>query len=183
LATQDLKWLRESGWPVIRNIAEFWVSRASYNSDKKRYEITHVTSVEENYTDISNDTFTNASVRKVLEIASRVAVILKETPDPAWRSIAQGLYLPFSESEQHYLDFDESMPRGPPSLVWMISAKGVRAGGRCNWRGQRSTSLVAGVRFGIRGHFTNGGYTGLVQMLSALVTTKRISLVVWGMRA
>jgi hypothetical protein len=34
------------------------------------------------------------------------------------------------------------------------------------------------------GHFMNGGFTRLpVQSLSALVTTKRISLAVWGMRA
>jgi hypothetical protein len=32
-------------------------------------------------------------------------------------------------------------------------------------------------------HLINGGLTGALQLPSALVTAKRISLVVWGMRA
>ena len=109
-ATHDKAWLRESGWPVIRNLADFWTSRASYNPEKKRYEIEHVTSVEENYTDIPNDTFTNASVAKLLNIATQAAALVGAKPDPTWMRMSAQMYLPFSSDGQHYLDFDESVP-------------------------------------------------------------------------
>src|ERR1700761_732881 len=39
LATHDREWLRQSGWPVIRDLADFWISRASWNAQRRRYEI------------------------------------------------------------------------------------------------------------------------------------------------
>jgi len=47
LATGDVAWLKEYGWPVIREIAQFWVSRVEYNPAGRRYEIHHVTSPDE----------------------------------------------------------------------------------------------------------------------------------------
>ena len=32
LATHDREWLKHNGWPVIRNVADFWASRASWSS-------------------------------------------------------------------------------------------------------------------------------------------------------
>ena len=109
LATHDRDWLIQHGWPVIRAVADFWASRATYVASRHRYEIAHVTSVEENYSDVPNDTFTNASARKALQIATEAAIVAGEKPDPHWAEVANGLYLPFSATEQHYLDFDESV--------------------------------------------------------------------------
>lgn len=109
LATHDRDWLVQHGWPVIRALADFWVSRATYVPDKHRYEILHVTSVSEPYNDIPNDTFTNASARKALEIATAAAVIVGDKPDPHWAEVAKGLYLPFDAKEGHYLNFDPSV--------------------------------------------------------------------------
>jgi hypothetical protein len=58
LATQDREWLREYGYPVIRATADFWVSRVVYQKTADRYEILHVTSPDEAYNDVSNDSFT-----------------------------------------------------------------------------------------------------------------------------
>lgn len=113
LATQDREWLKSYGWPVIRNVADFWASRASWNEDKKRYEITHVTSVAESYNDVPNDTFTNLSAQKVLEVAARAAALVGARADPHWAEVAAKLYIPFSQAGQHHLDFDESVPRPP----------------------------------------------------------------------
>jgi trehalose/maltose hydrolase-like predicted phosphorylase len=110
LATHDRKWLREDGWPVIRNIAEFWASRATYNAEKQRYEILHVTSVEEDYNDVPNDTYTNVSAAKALRIATAAAALAGDKADPRWAEIAAQLYIPFSAAEQRHLDFDESVP-------------------------------------------------------------------------
>jgi trehalose/maltose hydrolase-like predicted phosphorylase len=113
LATHDRDWLKKYGWPVMRNVADFWASRASWNSDKHRYEIVHVTSVAESYNDVPNDTFTNVSAQKALNIAAAAAVLVGERADPHWAEVAAKLYIPFSETEQRHLDFDAGVPREP----------------------------------------------------------------------
>lgn len=113
LATQDQAWLVRDGWPVIRNLADFWMSRASWNAKLKRYEIAHVTSVAESYADVPNDTFTNASAQKVLQIATQLARQAGDKPNPRWAEIAAKLYIPFSPAEQRHYDFDPIVPRPP----------------------------------------------------------------------
>ncbi|HXE66778.1 MAG TPA: glycoside hydrolase family 65 protein, partial [Rhodanobacteraceae bacterium] len=95
LATGDRDWLKQYGWPVIEGIATFWKSRATYDKAKDRYEILHVTSPDEAYDDVPNDTFTNAAARKALEIATRAAALVGAKPDPAWAEIASKMYIPF----------------------------------------------------------------------------------------
>jgi trehalose/maltose hydrolase-like predicted phosphorylase len=134
LATHDRDWLKKYGWPVMRNVADFWASRASWNSDKHRYEIVHVTSVAESYNDVPNDTFTNVSAQKALNIAAAAAALVGERADPHWTEVAAKLYIPFSETEQRHLDFDAGVPREPlegstlallmyPSLDFPMSAQ------------------------------------------------------------
>jgi trehalose/maltose hydrolase-like predicted phosphorylase len=113
LATHDREWLKRDGWPVIRNVADFWASRATWNAEQRRYEIIHVTSVAESYNDVPNDTFTNVSAQKVLTIAATAAALVGERPDPHWAEVASKLYIPFSQAEQRHLDFDASVPREP----------------------------------------------------------------------
>ena len=120
LATGDRAWLKDYGWPVIREIAEFWVSRAQYNAAAHRYEIHHVTSPDEAYDDVSNDSFTNASARKALDIAVAAAREVGAAPDPKWAGIARQMYIPFSKQEQRHLDFDESTPHD--KVTWMGSS-------------------------------------------------------------
>lgn len=113
LASGDKAWLKQHGWPVIRDIARYWTSRASWNADKQRYDILHVTSVEENYNDVPNDTFTNADAARALTIASAAAAAVGEQADPRWADVATRLYLPFSASGQHHLDMDERVRHDP----------------------------------------------------------------------
>ncbi len=108
LASGDKDWLKQSGWPVIRAVADFWVSRATWVAAKRRYEIAHVTSVDEDYSDVPNDTYTNAVARKSLQIADAAAAVLGVRPDPRWAAVAHELYLPFADG--HHLDFDPSVP-------------------------------------------------------------------------
>ena len=112
LATHDRDWLRAHGWPVIREVARFWASRATYDARGHRYEITHVNSVAESSTDIPNDTFTNVSAAKALSIATGAAGVLGERPDPLWSRIARGLYIPLASGGQRHLAFDPSVAGG-----------------------------------------------------------------------
>jgi trehalose/maltose hydrolase-like predicted phosphorylase len=109
LATHDRDWLVHHGWPVIKAVADFWASRAIYVPAKQRYEIQHVTSVDEDYNDVPNDTFTNASARKALDIATQASVIVGDKPDPHWAVVAKGLYIPYDSADGHHLDFDPSV--------------------------------------------------------------------------
>ena len=120
LATGDRAWLKEYGWPVIREIAEFWVSRVTYNEALRRYEIHHVTSPDEAYDDVPNDSFTNAAARKALDIATAAARQVGAQPDPKWAQISRGMFIPFSEQEQRHLDFDASVPHD--KITWMGSS-------------------------------------------------------------
>lgn len=113
LTTHDRDWLKQYGWPVIRDVANFWTSRASWNEARQRYEILHVTSVSENYNDVPNDTYTNVSAQKALNVAVAAARSVGERPDPRWATVAAKLYIPFSDAEQRHLDFDPSVPRDP----------------------------------------------------------------------
>ncbi|HEY4970484.1 MAG TPA: glycosyl hydrolase family 65 protein [Steroidobacteraceae bacterium] len=113
LASQDRDWLKKYGWPVMRNVADFWASRATWNAEQRRYEIVHVTSVAESYNDVPNDTFTNVSAQKALRIAAAAAALVGERADPHWAEVAAKLYIPFSATEQRHLDFDASVPREP----------------------------------------------------------------------
>jgi protein-glucosylgalactosylhydroxylysine glucosidase len=120
LASGDDAWLKQSGWPVIREIAEFWKNRVSYNKDKDRYEIYHVTSPDEAYDDVPNDSFTNAAARKALEIAIKAAQKVGAKADSQWAEIATKMYIPFKDDEQRHLDFDESVPHD--KITWMGSS-------------------------------------------------------------
>jgi protein-glucosylgalactosylhydroxylysine glucosidase len=120
LATGDKAWLRQYGWPVISGIAQFWVSRVTHNAQQDRYEILHVTSPDEAYNDVPNDSFTNAAARKALNIAVSTAAILGEKADPQWAEVAAKLYIPFKDADQRHLDFDESVPHD--KITWMGSS-------------------------------------------------------------
>ncbi len=125
LATGDKAWLKRDGWPVIRGVARFWTSRVTYNKAEDRYEIHHVTSPDEDYSDVPNDTFTNAAARKSLRIATRAAALVGARADPKWAAIAAKMYIPFSEKMQRHFDFDPSTPHDKvtwmgSSLIWLM---------------------------------------------------------------
>ncbi|MDE2054005.1 MAG: glycoside hydrolase family 65 protein [Xanthomonadaceae bacterium] len=120
LATGDREWLKQYGWPVIEGIAAFWKSRVTYDRAKDRYEILHVTSPDEAYDDVPNDSFTNAAARKALEIATKAAELIGVKPDPKWSEIASKMYIPFDERARRHYDFDPSVPHD--KITWMGSS-------------------------------------------------------------
>jgi protein-glucosylgalactosylhydroxylysine glucosidase len=128
-ATQDRDWLKDHGWPVLREVAKFWASRATWNAQAQHYDIAHLTSVAESYNDIVNDTFTNVSAVKALHIASAAAKLVGERPDPLWERVAKQLYIPMAAGGAHHLAFDPSVALhggsdfggGPMSLLFLPS--------------------------------------------------------------
>ena len=85
-ATGDSAWLARDGYPVIRETANFWVSRSVYDSAADRYHIENVVSVHEGLIGVTDDAYTNAVARKNLEIATEASRRLGRPPDSTLES-------------------------------------------------------------------------------------------------
>jgi len=85
--TQDKKWLKEKGWPLLSETADFWISRVEKNS-KGNYEIKNVVAADEWAENVDNNAFTNAAAIKNLEFANKAAQLLGIQPNKKWLEVA-----------------------------------------------------------------------------------------------
>ena len=106
LATGDSAWLARDGYPVIRETANFWVSRSVYDSAADRYHIENVVSVHEGLIGVTDDAYTNAVARKNLEIATEASRRLGRPPDPTWNRVARRLHLPYDSASQFFRTYE-----------------------------------------------------------------------------
>jgi protein-glucosylgalactosylhydroxylysine glucosidase len=106
LATNDSAWLSREGFPVIRQTADFWVSRATYDSAGGRYHIRNVVSVSEGLIGVSDDAYTNAVARKNLEIAVAAGRRLGIRPDPQWSEVAGKLHMPYDSTSEFFRTYE-----------------------------------------------------------------------------
>jgi trehalose/maltose hydrolase-like predicted phosphorylase len=90
--TRDRDWLREKGWPMIRETADFWTSRVTRNSPG-HYDILHVTGFDEAVEDVTNNAYTNGAAKANLLIATETAKILGLAPDADWEHVRANIPL------------------------------------------------------------------------------------------
>ena len=90
LATGDRDWLRDKGWPMLRGIADFWVSRSERNPDGSR-SITDIIPPDEYAEHVDDSIYTNVGARDALRIATRVARLVDRRARPVWRRVAADL--------------------------------------------------------------------------------------------
>lgn len=88
--TKDRRWLREKGYPVLRQVADFWVSRVTPNEDGT-YSIRNVVGANEFAPNVDDNAFTNGAAITALDYAARAARELGETPDPRWEEVGRGI--------------------------------------------------------------------------------------------
>lgn len=88
--THDKTWLRERGYPILKDVADFWASRVERNGPGK-YEINNVIGANEWQENIDNNAFTNGMAITVLRYASQAAKELTLVPDPDWDHVAQNI--------------------------------------------------------------------------------------------
>jgi len=88
--TKDKVWLKEKGYVVLKEVADFWSSRVERNGPGK-YEINNVIGANEWQENIDNNAFTNAIAITVLRYATQAARELGLTPDPDWEHVAQNI--------------------------------------------------------------------------------------------
>jgi trehalose/maltose hydrolase-like predicted phosphorylase len=106
LATGDSGWLARTGFPVIRGTADFWVSRAAWDSAGGRYHIRKVVSVAEGLVGVDDDAYTNAIARRNLEIAAAAAKRLGRPADPRWSAVAAKLHMPIDSASGFFRTYE-----------------------------------------------------------------------------
>lgn len=87
--TQDQDFLKAS-WDLLKETADFWVSRAVKNSDGS-YSINNVVGADEYAQHINDNAFTNASAIETLRNTIKAAGILGMPANPNWKLVADGL--------------------------------------------------------------------------------------------
>lgn len=88
--TKDREWLAEKGWPIIKEVAEFWTSRVERNGPGK-FDIKNVIGANEWQENIDNNAFTNAMAITSLRIAQKAAAILDKPMNPDWEIVANNI--------------------------------------------------------------------------------------------
>jgi trehalose/maltose hydrolase-like predicted phosphorylase len=106
LATGDQDYLASCAYPVLKETADYWVSRGTYNQAKDRYEIRDIVSPDEGSRGVNNDVVTNVGARKNLELAIHASRILGKTENPLWRKLLEGIYIPYSAEGEYFPEFE-----------------------------------------------------------------------------
>lgn len=88
--TKDIEWLKTRGFPVLKQVAAFWLSRVE-KTGPNRYEINNVIGANEFQENIDNNAFTNGMVKTVLEYCSLAAEELGQEANPEWRLVAANI--------------------------------------------------------------------------------------------
>ncbi|WP_378178860.1 glycoside hydrolase family 65 protein [Aquimarina sp. SS2-1] len=88
--TKDKKWLQERGYPLLKEVADFWVSRSTKNSDGS-YSIKNVVGANEFAPNVDDNAFTNGSAITCLQYASIAAKEIGLTPKDIWNEVAENI--------------------------------------------------------------------------------------------
>ncbi|MFI0491052.1 glycosyl hydrolase family 95 catalytic domain-containing protein [Flavobacterium sp.] len=89
--TQDKTWLR-SEFKVLKEIADFWVSRVVKNQDGS-YSILNVVGADEYAQHVDDNSFTNGSAIEALKNTIKAATILNEPIDPKWIAVSEKIVI------------------------------------------------------------------------------------------
>jgi len=117
-AINDTSWLRNYGFDVIRETADFWTSRVNYNKEKDRYEIDKLISVSESQQDVSNETYTNTIAKINLEIAIKASDLLGIKSNPQWKEISEKILIPFNKEEEYHPLFEGAKVEDGKTEFW-----------------------------------------------------------------
>ena len=88
--TKDKQWLRDRGYPVLKEVADFWASRVERKGPGK-YEINNVIGANEWQENIDNNAFTNGMAITALRCATQAAKELGFVADADWEHVAQNI--------------------------------------------------------------------------------------------
>lgn len=109
LATGNETWLSIRGFPIIKAIAEMWVSntrRIRFNaSDVYLYETFNMTDPDEYANFRNNGAYTNAGIKVVMAAAIEAAHVLNETIPTEWTDIMNKIDIPENPTSGIILEY------------------------------------------------------------------------------
>jgi trehalose/maltose hydrolase-like predicted phosphorylase len=117
--TQDKNWLREKGWPILKNTADFWASRVERNGPG-HYDIKNVVAADEWAENVDNNAFTNAAAKANLKYAAEAAKILGIAADADWAEVANNipiLKMPDGTTSEHAAYKGEGIKQADVNLL------------------------------------------------------------------
>lgn len=88
--THDKQWLQTKAFPLLKEVADFWVSRA-YCNDDGSYSIRNVVGADEYANGIDDNAFTNASAILALRYACSAAKLCKQPMNKKWKQVGEKL--------------------------------------------------------------------------------------------
>jgi trehalose/maltose hydrolase-like predicted phosphorylase len=88
--TKDKLWLQERGYPVLKEVADFWASRVE-RKGPGQYEINNVIGANEWQENIDNNAFTNGMAITALRYATQAAMELGLQPNRDWEHVAKNI--------------------------------------------------------------------------------------------
>lgn len=88
--TRDMRWLQREGYPLLKEIADFWASRVTRNQDGS-YSIHNVTGADEYANGVTDNTFTNGAASLALKYACQAAEICGEKVPEIWWEIGENI--------------------------------------------------------------------------------------------
>ena len=106
MVTKDFQWLRQIGYALVSQTAEFWASRVEYSEAKRKYVINHVMPPDEYHFPVNNSVYTNVVAKLNLEFAVEVARLLGKSVPREWGEIAENMYIPFDEAKNYHPEFE-----------------------------------------------------------------------------
>ncbi len=90
--TKDKTWLKERGYPLLKEVADYWVSRSSPNADGS-YTIKNVVGANEFAPNVDDNAFTNGSAITCLQYAQKAATELGLSSNPKWNTVAKNIVI------------------------------------------------------------------------------------------
>ena len=121
--TQDTSYIPQMGLEVLIGIARFWHQRSTFSKAKNQYVILGVTGPNEYENNVNNNFYTNYiakwCIEYTIEMLDRTQeetpgdhaqivqkVQLKQSEVESWSVVASGMYFPYDEEHQVYLQQD-----------------------------------------------------------------------------
>jgi len=117
--TQDTAWLREKGYPLLSETADFWTSRVERNGPG-HYDIKNVVAADEWAENVDNNAFTNAAAKANLQYATQAADILGIAPNADWINVAANipiLKFPDGVTKEHAAYHGEQIKQADVNLL------------------------------------------------------------------
>ncbi|KAH8703343.1 putative maltose phosphorylase [Talaromyces proteolyticus] len=107
-STNDIEWLKQNGWPIIKSVADMFAAFVVLNRKTGKFDTVLVGEPDEFAFFKNNGAFTNTGIKMLLsEYAPAAARILNQEIPQNWSEIAEKISIPMNLKENITLEFEE----------------------------------------------------------------------------